>query len=193
MWTAYVFAQDRETAVRCGVSVSCTGDDCISGCAGCYKDILKRSEELGLTDKQKERIQRLESDSAGKLTRMTFDAKKAEERLRSLVCGSTDDLPAIRAEIEKAAKNWGDLRYACIRNMVEVRRVLGEEKWNAWLKTAAYSPLAGFDAQSIPDCRGCTGFVDDDSDDACDRRADCSGHSRNWDRQNIKACYNRCN
>lgn len=185
--TTYVFAQDREMTPRLAEKpVSDTQIDSTSGCAGCYQDILKRSEELGLTDKQQERIRRLESDSTGKRARMAFDMKKAEERLNSLVCGNKDDLPAIRAEIDKTAENWGDLRYACIRNMIEVRRTLGEETWNARLKTISCRPLAGFGMECVPGCIECTGLVDDDNDGACDRHADCPGDIQGSGCRNVK-------
>jgi len=114
------------------------------GCAGCYADILARAEELHLSEEQQRRIERLAGDGVGKRAWMAADLDLARRRLAQLLEADKVDLRAVRSEVDKAAKNWGDFRYACIRNLIEARRILGNEKWRAWRHSTACPPLAGF-------------------------------------------------
>lgn len=114
------------------------------GCAGCYADLLARAEELGLTEEQRSRLTHWSENSAKKREQMVADLDAARKRLATLIEAKDTDLQAVHAEVDKAAKAWGDLHYACIRNLIEVRDILGQEKWDAWRASTSCRPLTGF-------------------------------------------------
>jgi hypothetical protein len=70
--------------------------------------------------------------------------EETQKKLTALLTLDNVDLQAVRSELTQASETWGELRYSCIRNVIEVRNVLGEEKWNVWQKTSSFHPLEGF-------------------------------------------------
>lgn len=102
------------------------------GCRHCYDDLLARRDQLGLSEDQVSRIKRLASDSAQKRIDMAADLRKAQVQWTELLDREDVDLAAVRQEIEQTARGWADLRYACVRNVIEIKFVLTAEQWDRW-------------------------------------------------------------
>ena len=123
----------------CGDAADCAASlDCPAhmnpggGCAYCYDDLLARAEQLKLTDSQVAALKRFAADSARKRIDMAGDRRKAQTQWTALLDKQDVDLAQVRDQIERTAKAWADLRYACVRNMIGVKRILTPEQWNQW-------------------------------------------------------------
>lgn len=114
------------------------------GCEPYFADILARADSLGLSVEQRERLSHLADDSAQKRKMMAENLVTAQKKLSSMVAIADTDLPGVHSAVNQVADDWGDLRYSCIRNVIEVRQVLGEEKWDAWQRQTSHHPLDGF-------------------------------------------------
>jgi len=119
----------------CRTCVACPTDVRVrAGCAHCYEDLLERAEQLKLSEAQITSLKHLAQDSAWKWIDMDADFRKAQHELTEILDKKAVDLTEVVQQIERAAKEWGDLRYACVRNMIEVKEVLTPEQWSLWRK-----------------------------------------------------------
>jgi len=137
-------------ASGCAVRLSCPGHAKPgAGCGYCYDDLLGRVDELKLTESQVAALKKLAGDSARKRADMVSERREAQEQWTALLDKEDVDLAEVRKQIERTAKAWADLRYACVRNMIEVKRTLTSEQWNQWRKEVGNRPIFGIDADSV--------------------------------------------
>lgn len=111
------------------------------GCAHSYEDLLMRAGQLELSEAQIRTIRHLASDSARKWIDMDADARKAQHELTEMLDKENVDLTEVAEQIERTGKASADLRYACVRNMIEVKEVLTTEQWTSWREASGYMPL----------------------------------------------------
>ena len=136
-------------ASGCAARLSCAGHAKPgAGCGYCYDDLLGRVDELKLTERQVAALKKLAGDSARKRADMVSERREAQEQWTALLDKEDADLAEVRKQIERTAKAWADLRYACVRNMIEVRRILTSEQWSQWRKKMGNRPIFRIDADS---------------------------------------------
>ena len=111
------------------------------GCAHCYEDLLAWAEQLELSEAQISTMRHLASDSARKWIDMDANWRKAQHELTEMLDRGDVDLAEVAEQIERTGKASADLRYACVRNMIEVKEVLTTEQWTSWRETSGYAPL----------------------------------------------------
>jgi uncharacterized membrane protein len=111
------------------------------GCAHCYEDLLLRAGQLELSEAQVKTIRHLASDSARKWIDMDADARKAQHELTEMLDKENIDLTEVVERVERTGKTSTELRYACVRNMIEVKEVLTTEQWVFWREASGYMPL----------------------------------------------------
>lgn len=136
-------------ASGCAACLSCAGHAKPgAGCGYCYDDLLGRVDELKLTESQVTTLKKLAGDSARKRADMLSERREAQEQWTALLDKEDADLAEVREHIERTAKSWADLRYACVRNMIEVKRILSSEQWNQWRKDMGNRLIFRLDADS---------------------------------------------
>ncbi|MBT3287873.1 MAG: hypothetical protein HN380_11055 [Victivallales bacterium] len=136
---------------------------------------MARAEQPGFSKAQIRTIRHLASDSARKWIDMDADARKAQHELTEMLDGEDVDLTEVAEQIERTGKASADLRYACVRNMIEVKEVLTTEQWGLWRETSGYTPLFQVEPGPIAP-RSQSHLVRDDKRLAQDRGACCRRH-----------------
>lgn len=102
--------------------------------------------ELKLTDTElKEISSAIEADEA-EINKAQAEIRIVQSKIARLMLESAPDLSAIAAEIDKSLEFEKTIRMAQIKRQIEVRRVLGKDRWQTVLllvKEARVSQTAG--------------------------------------------------
>ncbi len=90
-------------------------------------------QNLKLTDQELQQISKIIEADEAELARAQAEIKIIQSKIARLMLESTPDLDAIKEEIGKSAEYEKTIKFIQIKRQLEVKEVLGEERWQTVL------------------------------------------------------------
>lgn len=90
-------------------------------------------QNLKLTDQELQQIAKIIEADEAELARAQAEIKIIQSKIARLMLESSPDLDAIKEEISKSAEFEKTIKFIQIKRQLEVKKVLGEERWQTVL------------------------------------------------------------